>query len=65
MKQRAKNAQSWPQVFPAPMIKYKEANVNTQDENQNNQNNKNEVEDLILRWHPLPKLASDGSAEMK
>jgi len=44
------------------MIKYKEANINTQDENQNNQN---EVEDLMLRRHPLPKPASNGSAEMK
>ncbi len=43
-------------------IKYKEANVNTQDENQNN---KNEVEDLMLGRHPLPKPNSDGSAEMK
>ncbi len=79
MKQQAKNAQSWPQLFLAltpsvkraissmqlPPYSRKEANVNTQDENQNNQNSRNEVEDLMLRRHPLPKPATDGSAEMK
>jgi hypothetical protein len=48
-----------------PPYSRKEANVNTQDENQNNQNSRNEVEDLMLRRHPLPKPATDGSAEMK
>jgi hypothetical protein len=33
-----------------------EANVNTQKENQNNQNSSNEVEDLMLKGHPLPKI---------
>jgi hypothetical protein len=32
------------------------ANVNTQKENQNNQNNSNEVEDLMLKGHPLPQI---------
>ncbi len=30
------------------------ANVNTQKENQDNQNNSNEVEDVMLKMHPLP-----------
>ncbi len=33
-----------------------EANVNTQKENQNNQNS-NEVEDLMLKGHPLPQIS--------
>jgi len=40
-----------------------EANVNTREENQSNQNSSNEVEDLMLKGHPLPQIksASDGS----
>jgi hypothetical protein len=39
------------------------ANVNTREENQSNQNSSNEVEDLMLKWHPLPQIksGSDGS----
>jgi hypothetical protein len=33
------------------------ANVNTQKENQNNQNSSNEVEDLMLKGHPLPQIS--------
>jgi len=38
-------------------IKHVEANVNTWEENQNNQNNSNEVEDLMLKGHPLPQIS--------
>jgi hypothetical protein len=33
-----------------------EANVNTQKENQNHQNNSNEVENIMLKKHPLPQI---------
>ncbi len=33
-----------------------EANVNTQKKNQNNQNNCNEVENPMLKRHPLPQI---------
>jgi hypothetical protein len=31
-----------------------EANINTRNENQDNQNNSNEMEDVMLKGHPLP-----------
>jgi len=34
-----------------------EANVSTQEENQNNQNCSNEAEDLMLKGHPLPQIS--------
>jgi hypothetical protein len=34
-----------------------DANVNTQKENQDHQNSSNEVEDAILKWHPLPQIS--------
>ncbi len=33
-----------------------EANVNTRKENKNNQNNNNEMEDVMLKGHPLPQI---------
>jgi hypothetical protein len=36
-------------------IRHDEANVNTQEENQNNQNSNNEIKDLMLEGHPLPQ----------
>jgi hypothetical protein len=33
-----------------------EANVNTQKENQDHQNSSNEVEDVMLKGHPLPQI---------
>ncbi len=33
-----------------------EANVNTQEENQNDQNNSDEIEILMLKMHPLPQI---------
>jgi hypothetical protein len=33
-----------------------EANVNTQKENQDHQNSSNEVEDVMLKGHPLTQI---------
>jgi hypothetical protein len=33
-----------------------EANVNIRKENQNNLNNSNEMEDVMLKGHPLPQI---------
>jgi hypothetical protein len=41
----------------AKSTRHVEANVNTQKENQNNQNSSNEVEDLMLKGHPLPQIS--------
>jgi hypothetical protein len=35
-----------------------EANVNTREEDQDNQNSSNEVEDVMLKGHPLPQIGS-------
>jgi hypothetical protein len=32
------------------------ANANTWKENQDNQNNSNEMEDVMLKGHPLPQI---------
>jgi len=37
--------------------RYVEANVNMQDENQHYRNSTNEVEDLMLKEHPLPQIS--------
>ncbi len=37
-------------------IRHDEANVNTQEENQNDQNNNNQIKDLMLKGHPPPQL---------
>ncbi len=34
-----------------------DTNVNTWEENQNNQNSSSEVEDLMLKGHPLPQIS--------
>jgi hypothetical protein len=34
--------------------KHVDANANTRKENQNHQNNTNEVEDVMLKGHPMP-----------
>ncbi len=39
-----------------------EANVNSQEENQNNPNSNNEVENLMLKGHPLHISARNGDA---
>jgi hypothetical protein len=33
-----------------------EANVNTHKENQDHQNSSNELEDVMLKGHPLPQI---------
>jgi len=33
------------------------ANVNARKENQNNQTSSNEIEDLMLKEHPLPQIS--------
>jgi hypothetical protein len=33
------------------------AKVNTQKENQSRQNNNNEVEDIMLKGHPMPQIS--------
>jgi hypothetical protein len=42
--------QGWKSIYKTRHV---EANVNTQKENQGNQNNSNEVEDVMLKMHPL------------
>ncbi len=34
-----------------------DANVNTQKENQNHQNSTNEMEDVMLKGHPMPQIS--------
>jgi hypothetical protein len=34
-----------------------ENNVNTLKENEDHQNNSNEVEDIMLKGHPLPQIS--------
>ncbi len=34
-----------------------DANVSTQKENQEHQNNSNQVEDLMLKGHPMPQIS--------
>jgi hypothetical protein len=33
-----------------------DANVNTRKENQDHQNNNNEVDDIMLKGHPMPQI---------
>jgi hypothetical protein len=42
---------------PFTSTRHVEANVNTQKENQDHQNNSNEVEDVMLKGHPLPQIS--------
>jgi hypothetical protein len=37
--------------------KHVEENVNTRKENQDHQNSSNEVEDVMLKGHPLPQIS--------
>jgi hypothetical protein len=37
--------------------RHAKANVNTRKENQDHQNNNNEMEDVMLKGHPLPQIS--------
>ncbi len=43
-------------MHPQKNTKHVEANVNTQKENQDHQNHSNEMEDIMLKKHPLPQI---------
>jgi hypothetical protein len=34
-----------------------DADVNIRKQNQNHQNNRNEVEDIMLKGHPIPQIS--------
>ncbi len=38
-------------------IMHVDANVNTQKENLDHQNNNNEMEDVMLKGHPMPQIS--------
>jgi hypothetical protein len=47
-----------PQKVQGMFKRHVDANVNTnQKENQDHQNNSNEVEDVMLKGHPMPQIS--------
>ncbi len=44
------------EIHPQKNIRHVKANVNPRNENQDNQNISNEVEDIMLKGHPLPQI---------
>jgi hypothetical protein len=43
------------EIHPQSM-RHVKANVNTEKENEDHQNNTNEVENIMLKEHPLPQI---------
>ncbi len=44
------------EIHPQKSIRHVEANANTQKENQDCNNNNNEMEDVMLKGHPLSQI---------
>jgi hypothetical protein len=44
------------EIHPQKSTRHVKANVNPRNENQDNQNISNEVEDIMLKGHPLPQI---------